>query len=806
MATPTRPPRIVFFGPPHAGKTGLIHAFLRRAGVDYQDAAAVAPAGRSEVVPYVAPAAAVQTAVVLTDVDGRAAGEIIARPDRLRAARGRVAAAAAGEVRSADAIVLTLDAAATDGGLLELFRDFTRFLDGLEQTRAFGREVGGLPVFLTLTKCDKLWLPGDDPREWEARVQTRLRNVRREFEEYLADETSYSADPYTFGSIDLHVAATALQFPKDPRFAPLGDAPYGVDELFDEASAAAVAFRDRADASGRRLRWTVAGAGGLAGAMLAGLLAVAAFGPNADEDRLARRLNAYHDREGTAAARLADRAFRRNRAELEAIRGDFAFEQLPEEERQFVADRLREFEAYQQYRERFGPGQPGPAEVRSRTELDALDAALAGDLAPPAEYAAAWADTEAVRLWSKWRTDADLLRQAEAALNEWYRGLIRRGTVMLLGPAVDSRWRQDLGALLREAETPPVKPAAAIPGSPAVPVRRGAPLTYAGVFEFDRVEQAAADWAETRGRLLDLRGLADALGLTAGPAVPPAVLDLPEPTADPAASLPLAADRLRQLAEVYGRTAENAGGWAVSRFPDPVRGELRRALLRSFDAGVRHVRQLVLDRLGRGSPGFAETPAAWAPVARWLGEDANARAWGTLLRQIARWADPEVPTEDPVAELAAFLRRAEFPASLPAVEVTIPDDLRDTRVTPAGPLVLAHAGRENRFRPDGDPRRDGPATVYRFVPDGWDGRLTVRPGDAVSVSLPVRAGGTEFLIEWASGRSAVYQFERLRREPTVRRAGPAGIAERATGVRLAAVPDAGLPAVPVLLPDVTAGR
>lgn len=812
-ATPARPLRIVFFGPPNAGKTGLLRAFLKLAGspTDYPPPA-TGPGRRPDVVPYAAPVepSVPDAGFVLLDVDGRAASDLIANPDRLRGTRGRLMSAVAGEVRSADAIVLTLDAADT-GGLLDLFRDFARFLDGLEETRAFGREVGGLPVFLTLTKCDRLWLPGDDPAEWEARVQTRLRNVRREFEEYLAERTEYAAAPVAFGSIEVHVAATALHFPADPRFESLGDGPYGVGELSEDCTAAARAFRDRAERSRRRLRWTLAGSSALLGTLLAGLLAVVAFGPGGDEDRLARRVLAYQEREGPAEVRFADRNFARNRAALEAIRDDSGFDRLPSEFQEFVANRLREFEAYQDYRDKFRPPQLGPAEVRSRAELDALESALAGGLAPPPEYAAAWADSPAVRLWEKWKQDAALLRQAEAALNEWYYGLIRRGTALTLGPALDAGWRRDVAALLRDAETPPFRPDAEIPGSERLPVRRGAPLTYAPAFDFDRVDQVRYDWKETRDRLTDLRDMADALGTAAGPGTPPAILDLPEPTGDPAASRPLAAERLKQLAEVYHVTAETAAKWAMSRFPDPVRGELQRRLQRAFDAGVRHARGLIRDKLGASATGFVETHAAWESVAAWLDADPQLQSWGRLLRLLARWAAPEFPAEDPVSELAAFLRKERFDADLRSVELTVPDDLRAQRVVPAGNLVLTNtqAGqppREYAFRPVGTPRREGPTAVYRFVPDGHDGRVTFRPGDGVTAALRVRSGGQEFRLEWANGRSAVYQFGRLTREPSIRRADPAAPAEPATGVRLAAVPETGLPAVPVLLPDVTAGR
>src|SRR5437879_1503404 len=80
----------------------------------------------------------------------------------------------------------------------------------------------------------------------------------------------------------------------------------------------------------------------------------------------------------------------------------------------FVPSRLddtrqrREAEAYTAYRKRFGPSQIGPAECRSEADLVVLEAALAGPLAPPPEYAQAWPDTAAVSLYRKWLVDTAL--------------------------------------------------------------------------------------------------------------------------------------------------------------------------------------------------------------------------------------------------------------------------------------------------------------------------------------------------------------------------------------------------------------
>ncbi|QEL21119.1 GTPase domain-containing protein [Limnoglobus roseus] len=749
-------PRIVFFGLPHTGKTALLHAFA-----DPDAPVSLLPPGKTGEMSRVLP-----SGVVLCDVDGRSAKEIISDPVQIQRNE-----ATANDVRSADAIVLALDASASSELMLGLFAEFALFLEGFEKTRSHGREVGGLPIYLTLTKCDTLFRPGDDPNEWLRRVEAKKQSVRTAFEDYLA-ETGHGgpvASPFGFGSIEVHVAATAIQFPPDHAFHALR-APFGVEELQEDCTQAATAFRRRIESSHRQLRWTVAGSSVLVGTMLATLLGLFAFSPTADEDRLGRRVQLYRQNEGPSEVRLADKRFDRNRKELEAIREDYAFDELPPEVREFIDNRLREFTAYRDFREKFQRPRIGPAEVRTGAELDRLDAELNSLLVPPPEFAAAWSDTEAIRLFRKWKTDAGLVRQAEATLNEWYRGLIRRGTALLLASTLDAGWRQDATGLFAESDRPPFDPTATIAGSERLPVARGAALSYGEIFDFDRIDQARGDWADTRDRLAAMRTFGDLLGMTGGPN---ALLVFPEPTSDPAVSARLGADLLPKVPAVAG---------SISQFPDPIRGELQKRLRQSQEAGAKHVQTVVRAKLG------GESREGWGNVARWLAEP-DAKAWGQLLGRVGRWG--EFDSADPLEEAVAFLKRDRFELDFANLEVTIPNDLRDRRLIPNGPLVVRQGTKELSFRTTGEPQTSASATGYRFTADG-ESKLTVRPGDEVSASLKLKAGDREFRLEWTNGGSVVYQFESLHREPTL----ATELSERATGVKLSA---AALPRMPLVL-------
>ena len=69
------------------------------------------------------------------------------------------------EVIEADALLLVVDAFAPPAQIEADFVEFGRFLRQLERG-LLRSEVGGLPVFLVLTKCDLLAQPGDNSADW----------------------------------------------------------------------------------------------------------------------------------------------------------------------------------------------------------------------------------------------------------------------------------------------------------------------------------------------------------------------------------------------------------------------------------------------------------------------------------------------------------------------------------------------------------------------------------------------------------------------------------------------------------------
>jgi hypothetical protein len=738
--------------------------------------------------------------VVLMDCDGKAALAVLKHPDTI--ATGEAKGTVARAVVQADTIALLVDAAADDGELLAAFQDFTRFLDAIEEERAFARAVGGFPVLLVLTQCDRLAEPSDTAAKWEARVAARKKYVLTRFAEYLEDTEPKAGvqSPYLpFGSVDLDVFAVAVRRPRLADAPSPPDEPFGVAELFRACFTSAQSHHERSEASDRRLTWTVRSVGATVGGMLLGLVAVVMFQPVGGDPGLAARVETFRRHEPSeAAVRLAEKNIPPERRALTAFRNDAGFAYLPEELQEFVVGRLKEIEDYRAYRQKLSAAMT-PAEARSLEELAKVEFQLTGELALPPEYA--WGETEAGRLRDKWLTDVRVVREAEGRWHDWFRELIRRATLLAVAPSFAGDWRADVAALLADAARLPFNLNDPIPGSPAVPQPRGEAVEYRVPYEFDRVYQARQDWEFARTRLVSLRDLADAFGATSGPNRPDAVLDLPEPGPG-VDSTTLAGVRWAELRRQFPGYPAEYPEWELRNFPEPGRTELSKRVQRSFAVGAQHVRRLILARTGP-NPVAKDNAAGWREVAAVLGEPVF-REWGRLLHLLARLSDPRAA--DPVAELTAFLRADKFEFDLKGFEVAIPVDLRERKVVPDGPLkvTLTPRGgppvvREFAHSPTDEGTRQGSVWLYRFTPPA-DPKLVYHPGDGLTAELPVRVGGQSLRLVWEAGGTNTFQFDRLAREPRLVR--PGSPPERAEGVRLTPAEGSAFPRVPVLLPDV----
>ncbi len=796
-------PRVLFFGPPKSGKSTLheqvVRVATRAAGSDAASLPNVGPdTGLTrELTPHRVAVSNPSAGPLgghfeLSDCDSDAVDRLLADPDAVVRAKARGVLADA--VRSADALVLAVDAGATADEVEVTFRQFRGLLDVLTKDRERGREVGGWPVFLTLTKCDTLARPGESPMAWIGHVEARKRELQAHFAEAFADDLDDADDGtfHRFGSLSLTPAATCVRVPPGPAFDLYADGSGGLG-VIDLAGACLTAARDQHDrvaTSRRQLRGTVLGVGGLLTALLAAVTLLVTSGGLSDVDRLAERVRAYRATEPPPAQRLAEARLARHVKELRALRESEGYAELPGDLREFVEGRVREADDYRDYRAKFQPPRLGPAELRTRDQADALAADLRGELTPPGEYRPAWDDTEYAKLAAKWRGDLDLVTAAEARLHEWYRGLIRRANEsMLTATAPDALWRGQVNELFAAAATEPFDPRGVVPGSVAVPVPRGRKLTYDAAGRFERVALARRDWDDTRGRLRCLADLTDALGLTATGA-----LDLPEPAAG---SRDLALARIAALRTAFPPRMVNDPSlakatfpeWFEHTYPDTARRAVEVRLANVRGTALQHLKALVAQDAPGGTPeALRQLLAAKSP------EYAD---WDRLTQVLADLSARAANAPTPLAELTQFVVADRFAADLPALTLTLPDDLLEQRARPGG-LTLRVGAKEFAYALDGDPRRENAATAYRFAPVGHTGRFALNPGDEVTASLAVRAGAEEARLAWKSPRAHFYRFDLFETPPTLTRAGGDAVA---AGVRLGVPPPGAWPRLPDLLRD-----
>jgi GTPase SAR1 family protein len=430
--------RIVLFGMPDAGKSSLLGAFAR-ASQTHKDLIqskfidtthGLAELQRrlyedrpretlEEVVPYLVKIepwtakdgtliANVET--VLVDCDGRAANALLEHSNGLEGnlSKRRIAQAILG----ADALVLVIDAAAEQNRLKINFDEFVRFLKNLQVARGRRTEIGGLPVFLVLTKCDLLARADDTTAMWLKRIEEHKRTVRQRFEEFLSQQAL--RDQTLFGKIDLHVWATAVKRPalRDAPARP--KEPYGVAELFQQAIESARSFRERGLQAIRRLGWLV---GGLAFVVcLMSILAFFFLSARAETElgQFQKELRSLLSSRGDSPAQRLHEPLGKSIEELRAFRDHPLFAKISPELQKETLDQLREAEAFNKLLQEFQAAaksqhlREAPRFAQNESELNDFRTVLEQHPVPE-EYRTAWEDTELVSRQRRWRDEIEIM-------------------------------------------------------------------------------------------------------------------------------------------------------------------------------------------------------------------------------------------------------------------------------------------------------------------------------------------------------------------------------------------------------------
>jgi hypothetical protein len=483
-------------------------------------------------------------------------------------------------------------------------------------------------------------------------------------------------------------------------------------------------------------------------------------------------------------------------AELTEIKNHPTFAQVRPDLRDFVEDRLKELQEYEDYQRRVRAVHP--SEAANLRDLDAAEKALK-ELAPPHED---WKETETARFRRDRLEEADVMRAAVAQAEAWYTELREDGealrTFRRRAPepnpkAIDWRWWQgQCSALLTRADKPPF--------SKDKPLRAGSPTWGESVLRFPSVVEAQSAWETTRQGLNRLLDISAALGLGLMVDRPP-LLVFTSGTLTPDEC----GKRLEQLKKAYPDFEKT---FRLTDVPEAAIPDIQQAARGNYDnpsqkTGLRRTGQeFVLRRLEK-TPGEGETRQRWAEVRTWLQSGPEElRDWRVLARVLRRLFDPNVKEIDPVTELAAFLGEDQFEIHFRRLTLKIP---RDLGVHPSGPLVVHHDNTEFKLTQDGESSYDVQTRLTTFTFRPADAvSFTFRPGDQVWASLPLKKDGDDrkWAFNWVRGRSSLYQFESLALGAELTADGQPATAKYFEEITLSDNSERPVPRLPDLLPVV----
>jgi hypothetical protein len=521
MPEPTTPPtepalRIVLFGMPDAGKTSLLGALAQAAQVQehvlnghledrskgllelqrrlYEDRPRET---LEEVTPYAvaleplqAGSASATREAVLVDCDGRVANDLLSRRRALgtTTADGSLARA----ILEADTLVLAVDASASPEAMERDFGQFGRFLHLLEENRGRRSEVGGLPVYLVLTKCDLIAQNSDSNIGWMERIEERKRQVDDKFKEFLASQSGQG--PVPFGRIDLHLWATAVKRPalKDAPARPRE--PYGVAELFRQCLDSAAAFRQRNARAARRLRLILGTVLGLTAGMVLLVLFFLFSRPDRQTTALEHEVRAFRSSNDRPAELLKDPVEDRIKV-LKRVKNDPDFPKLPRELGDYVSQTLGELDAYQRYNKEFVEKVRDPRFARGLDDLNEIEGALK-QVPLPAPFETEWNQTRAAQRRRQWEQDIEVLRREVDAAVGKLTDMVRRSNRLADESISLGEYRKLRDELLREDERLPYRETERnryLPGSNR--------LTYENVMQFERVDALWREWQGARQKM-----------------------------------------------------------------------------------------------------------------------------------------------------------------------------------------------------------------------------------------------------------------------------------------------------------------
>lgn len=429
--------------------------------------------------------------VVIYDCNGQSASDILLSQQLDgRARRSSLVRA----LVDSDTIVLVVDASDKPSQLDRDFAQFVNFLRIFEESRAKHGEVGGLPVYVVLTKCDLLAQKGDTASAWIQRIEERKRLVAQRFQKFLAKQ----ADP-SFGKISLNLWATAIHRPALADRPAKSAEPFGVADLFRQSLQSAMAYNAVRQQTHRRMQYTLLGVAALVAVMLTLALAFYFGRPPEGLEQLGRAIEMNTPASNLDISERVDaKDAARKAAKVKELMQDPKFVDLDKVLKQRASGFVKEVERYKDLKEQYKQVSVSPNVIDHAAVLQEARKRLAEFNVPP-EFAA----TNFGKIKQHLENDLTKLDEAVTKEHTWYEEQKRKGQPLdniNLGelsrdPAKRKEWLAKVDEYLN-AEPPYPNNDKRLPDTT---------VSNQTVYNFETVIRARNDLDAVKQRLLKLR-------------------------------------------------------------------------------------------------------------------------------------------------------------------------------------------------------------------------------------------------------------------------------------------------------------
>ena len=488
-------PRLLLFGPPGAGKSALLGAFVQAAPalkaelIDESEAAQ-----RFQVHPSEKVSGPFSSELTVLDCSGKSAHEMLKAPQPFANSHPMKK-----PIIDADAMVFVLDVSAPKKQMKEEFRQCARWLRLLHEFRGQRTDIAALPVFVALSKCDLLAHKEDTFETWKK----RLDEGKRLYDENLG-KCLKQHNP-GFGTLQLKVVATAIKQPAFSDKRAKAYEPFGVAELFGECVQSATDFQGRRHTAQSRLQNVVAGLLGTVALLLLSLVFLIEFQPPPERITLDEKVQlALPKQSATPIERLHGtvKKLEEKEKKLAEIAEDPGFERLPAETQNAITLYREEISQYLRLYQQSQEILKLPHLAKNDAELKELEkGVLAFSL--PAARAKDWEETRLGRRMRQVHREYDTLNKELAKEAKWVRDQIdenkkleQSGYRLLLDEAPDApqeakNWHRRFIAQMNAK--PPTARDDNVPGVSRV--------IYEDLGKFEPVRTAQKEWKTSKENL-----------------------------------------------------------------------------------------------------------------------------------------------------------------------------------------------------------------------------------------------------------------------------------------------------------------